>query len=1097
MLAKRLVILLLVFFCSVPLWAQMTTSSIKGRVINQEGEAIDVVVVTATHIPSGTDYYALTNDDGYYSIDGMRPGGPYIFVFSCLGYKSAKYEGINLELAEVFSLGITMEESIESLEAALIVTEHSSHFSSDQMGATTNINSKQISSIPTEERTITEITRLSPYGGNGMNIAGGNGRTINFTVDGANFNNNLGLGDKIPGGGNPISIEALAEVQVVVSPYDVRQNNFNTAGINSVTKSGTNTFQGNVYYNVNDSRKSVSGLTFGGPIIKNKLFFFANFESTNTPKDVNKWRASDKGLSSTSTYISRTKIVDLELVSDFVKDKYGYDPGSFWEYPSQGTNIKFLSRIDWNINRNNKLSLRYNHTYNRAWNTANGTSVDGAALLSKARSSDASMIYANSMFAKDSYVSTWSLNLNSRISNNFHNEFHATYSHIDDRRVSNSEPFPFVDILKADEVGVLQNYISLGYELFSQNNHSYNNVLTIKNDLTYYISSHKITAGVNLESQVLFDAYMRNGNGYYQYWSIGDFLTGGAPLAVCLTYGYDGESDPGAFLRFNNYSAYLQDEWSIGDRFKLNYGLRYEAFIFNDKDLKRNGLLYNIDYSGNGFHIVDGKTYTPDQEALARRIDTSRWPNQNHTISPRIGFTWDVFGNKSLKIRGGTGVFSGRIPLVLLLNMPTNSGTIQQQTILNGTGLYNAQIADMSLFEGGLKLDANGKATKEALRDFIVANGFGPKSYEDNQLPSLISAVDPNFKMPQTWKTTLAVDYTFPTSFPLSITAEMIYNKTITDVLVRDWSIKDYTQLPAFEGPDKRPFYSATHQYDYVDGKHVPNAFVLSNTNQGYGYLFSFTVKTKPFDALDIKLSYTFNEVYTLSDLPNDELNSVIPYIPTVKGFNHTELHPSPNVLPHRVLCDLSFKINAESSLSLIYDASLGKNRYSYMIANDMNGDGYQYDLLYIPNSKEELHFSSEADRYRFWEFLNKNEYLSKHKGEYAEGYALISPWFNLLDLRYTHNIKLNIGKDISNSIQFTVDVKNLLNIIRPNWGVEKVFSSSINNGRILKYEGVDLDNYPIYSMPESITEDSKIWVPMDYSKKYWGIQFGLKYLFN
>lgn len=1096
---RKIIVLLLSLMIGTLAFAQRTTSTISGHITDNNEESIPYVYILATHQDSNTQYTALSNENGYYTIDGMRPGGPYIVKFTCLGYETRIYSGIFIGLAQEFGLDVIMKETIEDLQAAVVESESSSYFSNSRLGAITNITNKQIITTPTEERTIAEITRLSVYGGNGMNLAGGNGRLVNFTVDGANFNNNLGLGSHIPAEGSPISLEALAEVQVVVSPYDVRQNNFTVAGINAVTKSGTNKYEGSVYQYLNKDFHSTTGITLSGPIVKNKLFAFVNFEILNKPNKVNRWTASKDGIASSEYFISRTSVDDLQRVSDFVKSEYGYDPGSFTNYPSNNRNIKLLSRIDWNINQSNKLSIRYNHTFNRAWNMTNGTSVDGAPVLSKGRSSISSMVYSNSLYAKDSYVNTWSINLNSRLNTNLHNEFLATYSMINDRRFSNSEPFPFIDILKSDETGVDQHYISLGYEPFSWNNHHINNVLTAKDDLRYYIGEHKLMLGISFESQVLYDSYMRNGYGYYRYDSVDDFLNRGTPNAVCLTYGYDGNTNPGAYLKFNNYSAYIQDEWSINDNFKIMYGLRLESLVYNNDGLITNPAIYGIDYSGNSFHHIDG-TYTAEQEAMARRIDTGRWPNSSFNFSPRFGFEWDVFGNKSLRISGGTGVFTGRIPLVLLLNMPTNSGALQYQAILNNLGLYNAKLTDMTIFDGGLKVDMNGRPTMEALRDFIITQKLGEESLKNDlfAIPSIIAAVDPNFKMPQTWKTTLTIDYKFPTEFPLSLNAEAIYNKTITDLLITDWSIKDLDKQVAFDGIDQRHFYNPQHRYlFYYDDNNkyhaVPNAFVLGNTNKGYGYILSLSLKTRPVEWLNLSLAYTHTKSYTLSDIPDDKINSVIPYVPNSQGFNYPSLHSSHNIIPNRILFTAGYQNKKGTAISLIYEAIQGKKNYTYMTANDLNADGYQYDVVYIPNNPTDMLFISNDDRDRFWDFVNNDHYLSSHKGQYASAYTLYSPWYQKIDLKISQDINFKIGST-SNTIQLSVNFSNFLNLINPKWGLMKVLNPSLHNGRILKFEDLVFGE-PRYSTPTNINKDTSTWVKEPYTKQYWGLQFGIKYI--
>ena len=399
-------------------YAQVTTSSLGGRVVDQNGDPVIGAAVVAMHGPSGTSYAAVTNEDGRYTIQGMRPGGPYTVEVSCLGYQQTNYTGVTLQLAETFSLNAKIAESNEFLEQSIVIADAYSKFAQEKTGAATNINNSQIASLPTVNRSITDVTRLSPYGGNGMSFAGSDGRTANFTVDGANFNNNFGLSENLPGGGNPISIDAIEELQVVISPYDVRQTNFIGGGVNAITKSGTNTFKGTAYvYHQNENmrgdaiygeqisgardkdRKTTYGFTLGGPIVKNKLFFFVNAELSKVPTVVNRWRGSTDGVADPDNFISRTTIADLKRVSDFVKSKYGYDTGSYTSFPADENNKKLLVRLDWNISDKHKLALRYNYTINNIWNSPNGTSMDGGTRQSGSRMSQYSMSFANSMYS--------------------------------------------------------------------------------------------------------------------------------------------------------------------------------------------------------------------------------------------------------------------------------------------------------------------------------------------------------------------------------------------------------------------------------------------------------------------------------------------------------------------------------------------------------------------------------------------------------------------------------------------------------------------------------------------------------------------------
>ena len=1067
--------------------AQVTTSSMSGRVTDVDGAVIGATVI-ATHTSSGTTYGTVTNMEGRYNLNGMRVGGPYTVEISYIGYGDNITEGITLSLGENYSHNVFLQEETVAL-GEVVVTALRTKFSNEKTGAVTNITSADIENLPTVSRSIMDITRLSPYGGNGMSFAGTDGRTANFTVDGANFNNNFGLSDALPGGGNPISIEAIEEMQVVIAPYDVRQTNFIGGGVNAITKSGTNTFKASAYvYHRNENlrgdavkglqidgarekdRNTTYGFTLGGPIIKNKLFFFVNAEMAKSPTVVNRWRPSTNGVADPDSYISRTTESDLKRVSDFVRSEYGYETGSYTNFPADDSNSKLLARLDWNITNKHRLALRYNYTKNLSWRSPNASSMDGGTRMSEARMSQASMSFANSMYSQDNLVHSFSFDLNSRLSDNLSNQLLATFSKLDDIRGSTSSEFPFIDILKDD-----QAYMSLGYELFTWNNGVHNNVFNIKDELTYYMGNHKIVGGIAYEYKMADNAYMRNGTGYYRYSSLDDFLNGGVPEIVNLTYGYDGESNPAARVRSNKIGVYAQDDWSVNEQFKLSYGLRIDGLFFNNDDLMTNKAIQEIDYSG-------------------RNIDTGKWPDASLMISPRVGFVWDAMGDNSLKLRGGTGLFSGNLPLVFFTNMPTNGGMVQYQAQINAAEAARKGFS-MDTFAGGLVTDANGNASMAALYDKLAGLGYPTTiSPEDGTVPSAIAAVDPSFKMPQVWKTSMAVDYSFPTYFPFSVTVEGIFNKTINGVSISDWSIPSVGGFARFNGVDNRPIYP--------DGYRTgTKAFVLENTSRGYGYSGNITLNARPAEWIDLMAAYTHTVAKDVTGMPGSNAESAFTYVPTVEGPNHIKLHNSQYTTPDRLVAGLTAHDKSGNHYSFIYEGWRGGANYSYMTVNDINGDGYNYDAVYVPTDAEvannEFRFVSENDKTRFMDYVHGNSYLKGKQGEYAEAYSVYSPWVHRIDFSYKHDFVVNTNNS-KNVLQLSLDIKNLMNLFNSSWGVGKYLNPEIGTeARILRYEGVDADGVATFSTPASINGDTKTFTPSYSLGQTWYASIGVKYIFN
>ena len=1115
---KRLLFLfmLLVGFTTA-MMAQITTSGMSGKV-TADGEDVIGATIEVVHVPSGTKYQAVTNAKGMYAINGMRPGGPYRVNVSYIGYQSKSFDNVSLQLGQTYNLNVGLIEDAQQL-GEVVVSAKATKFTTEKTGASTNIDNQMLQNMPSVSHSITDYTRLSPYGGNGMSFAGADGRTANFTVDGADFNNNFGLSSNLPGGGSPISIDAIEEMQVVISPFDVRQTNFVGGGLNAITKSGTNTFRGTAYvYHQNEQmrgdavdgeqisgarekdRTTTWGMTLGGPIIKNKLFFFVNGEMKKIPTVANRWRGSEDGVADADNYLSRTSLADLEKVSNYARDKYGYNTGSWTSFPADKNNYKLLARLDWNITNQHHLSLRYNYTKNRNWLAPNASSMDGGTRSAYARTSEMAMSYANSMYSMDNNVNSFSFDLNSRFTNDLSNQLLVTYSKLDDVRGTNSSEFPFVDILDGNGT----NYISFGEELFTYNNAVHNSVWNAKDDVTWYLGSHKLLGGISFEHQMADNSYMRNGSGYYRYKTLDDFLNGGTPEIVALTYGYNGEQNPTARVQYNKVGIYLQDEWQASRNLKLTYGLRLDNLFFDNGDLMTNQAIYDLDYNG-------------------RHIDTGKWPSSKVIFSPRVGFTWDVFGDQSFKLRGGTGLFSGRLPLVFFTNMPTNSGMVQYQAVLNASntigkvennkfvpdkgyenyvGKYTVDAKgkahiDMTQFNGGL-VSENGQVSRQALLNKLASLGYPTTiSPEKGTVPSAISSVNPDYHMPEVWKTSLAVDYVVPVGFPLTITAEGIINKTVYGTVLNDWAVPDVKGFARFNGADSRHIYPS----GYLTGTH---AYVLENTHKGYGWSFNLSATAKPWEWMDLYASYTHTASKELTSMPGSNAASVLNYMATVDGPTAVKLHNSQYVEPDRIVASMNLHDKSGNHYSFIYEAWRGNSNYSFMTQNDMNGDGFNYDAIYVPRDNEvgvgtgDFRFKTQDDMDRFMAFLHNNSYLKKHQGEYAEAYSYYSPWVHRVDFSYKHDFKLNVGQT-KHTLQLSFDMKNVLNFFNSKWGVAKYLNPAIGSdgARVLKYEGVDAEGYATFSTPKAVDGNTKSWTYNHAIGQCWYAAIGLKYYFN
>jgi len=1087
------------FALTMNVHAQVTTSAMNGRVMEGD-EPVIGATIQAVHEPSGTRYGTITNVDGRFSLQGMRTGGPYSVEISYIGYQTAIYTGITLQLGEAYMLDATLSQSSELLDEVIIVASRSK-FAGEKTGAATNISNSQLTMLPSISRSLNDFTRLSPYSGGSTGFAGRDGRLNNITIDGANFNNNFGLSNDLPGGGNPISLDAIEELQVSIAPYDVRQANFVGAGINAITKGGTNTYKGTAYMFVRNEKlrgNSVDGVdldtrapestktygfTLGGPIIKDKLFFFVNGEIEDSPSPIHKWKLSQDGVANADQMVSRVTAQDMENFASVLQNKYGYNPGSYTDYSGGTNNKKILARIDWNINQANKLMVRYNYTKNTKDSQTNGTSAPNPRAGSN-RISAQSMAFRDNCYTTDNLVNSLSAELNSRISDKMSNQILGTFTKIEDMRGSNSSPFPHIDIWKDGDA-----FMSAGYELFTWNNGVKNNTYTIVDNFTYYVGAHKLTAGISYEDIWVSNSYMKYGTGYYRYASYDDFVNGEAPTAFGLTYGYGGEMNPAAELRFGQFAFYAQDEWDITNRFKLTVGIR------GDRTAYLNDLEENTAISAAKFK--DGRT-----------INTGLWPKSRVLWSPRVGFNWDVRGDKTLKVRGGTGIFTGRIPLVFFTNMPTNSGMIQNPY----------ETSDATVLA---KFKNNFVTNVDDMKQLL-----GLPDQAEATLPSSIAAVDRNFKLPQVWKTTLAADYQLPVSFPLALTLEGMYSKDINAIAQENINMMDVDDLPTFNGPDNRYMYPGTNKggvSNSVINKDVAEAMILTNTSKGYGYTLNATVTAEPVRNLSVMFAYTHTVVKEISGNPGSQAASAWSGQPSVNGPNQLGLQNSQYVAPNKIVASLTYRIPTcntwngttvgiyYSGYNMGYYNGYASTRYSYVYSNDMNQDGVNMDLMYIPKSKDELTFvdqvsggeviftaAEQADA--FWKFVNQDPYLKKHKGEYAEAYSASLPWVNRFDVKLTKDFTVKAGKT-TNTLQVTFDILNIGNLFKDSWGAAKTNSVS-NNGKVLKYEGVNENNVPTYSMHYN-TEGgereliSKTFDTYKNSVNCWQLQVGLRYIFN
>jgi hypothetical protein len=1030
--------------------------------------------VKVTHVPSGSIYFAMTQGNGNYFTQGVRVGSDYKVEFSFIGFAPKTVEGITILLGDPTQLDATLTEESVTLSEVVITGS-----SVSKTGAATNVTNRQIQTLPSINRSINDFTKLTPQSNGSNSFAGRDGRYNYITVDGAAFNNSFGLSGQtrnLPGGdAQPISLDAIDQISVNIAPFDIRQSNFTGASVNAVTKSGDNTFKGSVYtflrpesfagktvdgtkYEWDETSKQTYGISLGGPIIKNKLFFFVNGEYEKSNKPSTSWKASTDGNADGVNYISRAQVSKLTELKQYLLNTYDYDPGDWTWKPFTSENYKILARVDWNINDSHKLTVRYNQVVSTNDVLTNASSVpSGVSRSNYGRISEYAMAFTNAGYGFENTVYSLTGELNSTFGSRFANKFLTTYTSLRDKRTSPSEVFPFVDIWEGGNP-----YTAFGYELYTYNNDVQNNTFSIIDNFTAYLGDHTVTAGLSYEQMYFGNAYMSFGTGFYRYNSIDAFLNNEKPAAYAITYGLNGNDIPYSELSFGMGAFYVQDEWQLLPNLKLTGGIRFELpFYLNE--LQPNPSIAALTFADN------------------YKIDVGTWAKQQLLISPRVAFNWDVLQNGKYKVRGGTGIFTGRLPFVWFTNQPTNAGTLQYLKSITGDAVPSDLRFSKDIYEQINKYPSV----------FAAA------------APSTLAEVEKNFKMPQIWRTNLAADIKLP--WDMTFTLEGLYSKDINAILQRN--VNEKAPTAAFSGSDNRPRYETYNDANRRVNPAIASAIVLGNTSEGYQYSITAQLAKDFSHGFAGAIAYTYSEAKDVTNNPGDQAYSAWASNVSTGSLNYPGLGYSYFSIPHRIIASLSYRfgyINSSSSttISLFYEGA-PQSRLNYVYSNDMNGDGNSTDLMYIPKDENDIIFvdkgtmTAQEQKAAFFKFLEQDDYLNSHRGEYAQRFGAVMPWIHQFNLKLTQDFVMdNVHKT---KIQLTLDILNLGNLINSSWGVRKAqITGSYDNIPLLQYAGVDANNRPTFTLPTSTvasyyTETYKN--VLDYAST-WSMQLGFRFIF-
>ena len=1048
---KQFFTLLVMFFIigGAPVLGQVTTATLIGQVTDTKGEPLPGVTIVATHVPSGTRYGVTTRTDGRFSLPNLRVGGPYQVTALMTGFIQKDATLAELKLAQKLTQDFSLEDASTTLGEVIVRYDASGILNSTRTGAATNITRDQLSTLPTISRSASDYTRLVPMSAEGGSFAGRNDQFNNYSVDGTIFNNPFGLDAATPGGqadAQPISLDAIDQINVAIAPYDVTQTGFTGAAINAVTKSGTNKWSGTVFgfyrnknmigkkvgdteVNRGDLRQLQTGFAIGGPLIKNKLFIFANLEIERR-SDLGSYFLANRG--SAGPNISRVLASDLNLVSGLLRERYGYETGSFEDYKHNTDNQKGLLKLDWNISEVHKLTLTGNFLDAFREKPAHPSAIGrrGPDFLT--------LQYQNSGYRINNKLYSTIAELKSLFSNRFANKIQVGFTAFRDSRDPFSEPFPVLNIGKD---GV--RYIIAGHEPFSINNRLDQNVYQINDNFNIYTGKHTITLGGSLERFDFNNSFNLTGYGarvFFPDIPIGDFETfinsgdfDAEVQGAKDAFANNNQNNTWALAETNlgQFALYAQDEWELSPKFILTAGVRMDMPLYFDTKEK---IEENI--ARNGGLIDTGGVYAPgieyyNQDGNPVMFDHTVLPKQTPLISPRLGFNYDLKGDRSAQLRGGTGLFTGRFPFVWIGN----------------------QVANPAFF--------------------------------------FYCVTEPDFKFPQVWRSNLGYDQQFGGGWIGTI--DLVYTKDINAMMVRNYGLRKPTGN--LEGFDNRPIYLPGDRAMIFGG--ATNAYVFTNVKEGYTFNTTFQITKNWKDGSMMQLGYNFLDAKDAASIDAEISSDAYDRNPAnIENSNIPLLAPSLYGNRHRIVGAgvKRFRYGKFGTTISIFSEYVQGSRFSYTYSGDINNDGSSLnDLIFIPTDAQidQMAFSGDASaqtaqRQGLKAYIAQDEYLNAHRGERSEKYAALSPWYSRWDVRILEDFYL----PNNNTVQLSIDILNIGNLINSDWGVRE-FATYTGLAQPLAVSVAN--NVPTYSFDTAQT--NTFFQDFGLASR-WQLQLGLRYIF-
>ena len=1076
---KRLTIsyffILMAYFVSAQ---GVTTSAMQGQIIDQSEETLIGATVMAVHIPTGTMYGTTTDENGYYRLDNMKVGGPYKITTSYVGQEDVVYDQVYLRLGEPLRLNVTLGESSIALEEIVVTAQQGSV--GKNSGTSTQIGSEAIENLPTLNRDLGDFTRLTPQA-SGNSFGGVNNRYNAIYVDGAVNNDVFGLAGSGTNGGqtgiSPFSIDIIDQIQVVLSPYDVTYGGFAGAGINAVTKSGTNNLSGTAYYflqnqalvgkenqaflesigagesertRVDDFTKQTYGASLGGPLVKDKVFFFANVELQGD---------EEPAPFEFDQYEGDSNQADIENLRNTLINDFGYDPGTFGNTSDNLDGVKLFGKLDINLNQDHKLTLRHQYTKAEQFNRNAGSS--------------SRINFSNNGIFFPSITNSSAIELNSSFNNKMSNNLIVGFTSVNDDRDPLGNPFPFVSI--DDGAGEIR----FGSELFSTANVLEQDIFTITDNFKIYKGKHTFTIGTHNEFYSIRNVFLPFNFGEYEFDSLDDFINGEAPSGYGRVYSIVDDEDlvgdeTNAAAEFNaiQLGLYAQDEIEVTDKLTLTAGLRLDLPIITDDPAE-----------AEDFNTETAPTLEAAYPEFEGQIISGQAPSGQLMFSPRLGFNYKL--DKGSRLRGGVGIFTSRIPFVW------------PGAMFNTNGQTSTFIGDFAIDDLQFIPDVNNQYT-----------------LEDPSTPSGdLNLFTEDFRYPQVLKANLGYDTNIG---GWAVSVEGSFTKTLNNVRYTNVNTSNVVETNFTGSGDDRPIYVNSE----LDTTGVNAVYLGSNTSQGYGFNLTGSIQKDILPNLNLFLAYNYGDSYALFEGTSSQNSSQWRGSVNVNGRNNPAFGRSDFAQGSKIIGSLNYSLDwgnaaTKTTFSLFYNGQSG-NAISYVIGGDRDARNLNNErgsisrwrsLVYVPADASDINLIDLVDgdgnvtatAAQQWEnlnsFIENDPHLSERRGDYAEKNGGRAPWVSFLDLAIRQDFGLALGEK-THKFQLSFDVFNLANLLNSSWGVRYNVPGDFNNYELLNFESFDADGTtPLYTYRES-GENIDTYDINSFSSR-WQARVGVRYIFN